>query len=199
MLDKAIPFEIHLTTDNLTIERRSDFLDFCAAQKVKPLMIELAKGKYIHQPMISKVLFAHDVEAVLTASEALAMAFVRQQFKVERLKIEVPAENFGLFQGYNPTFQKYFEWHGKIDYTQREHLIELCRKHHVHLSMNALSNQPDKRYITLREYGSKEEFDQRIGQLTEAIQTGKWILFKQESEYCIYDNNNYLDTDWLTY
>lgn len=199
MSEITIPFEIHLTTGNLTIDRKNVFLELCEEQKVKPLMIELAKGKYIHQPMISKVLLANNIDAVLTASEILAMALVRKQFKVERLKIEVPAENFGLFQEYNPAFQKYFEWHGKVDYIRTELLIEMCCKHNAHLSMNALSNQHDKRYITLREYGSKQEFDQRIVHLIDALQMGNWTLFKQESEYCIYDNNDYLDTNWLTH
>jgi hypothetical protein len=53
------------------------------------------------------------------------------------------------------------------------------------------------RFITLREFGTKLEFENRVNELTKDLKKGNWTIFKQEAEYCIYDNNSFLDTGWL--
>ena len=95
------------------------------------------------------------------------------------------------------SFDNYFEWHCKINYTQIDELLELCQKHKVHLSLNSLRNESNIRFITLREFGTKQEFNLRILALSNDLRSGDWTILKQQSEYCIYDNNTFLDNGWL--
>lgn len=197
MLDREIPFEIHITTGNLALNRQEEFVNFCLARAAKPLMIELSKGDFTHQPMLSKVVYSTHFDDVLSKATEITNALNDQIFQVKRLKVEIPADNHELLKKDVTTFNRYFEWHGKINYTQPEKLAELCEYHKVHLSLNSLKNEANIRFITLREFGVKEVFEQRIGQLINELQQGNWKILKQQSEYCIYDNNCFLDNGWL--
>lgn len=197
MFDTEIPFEIHITTDNLSSGCQTDFVDFCTARNAKPLMIELAKGDFIHQPMFSKTVYATSVEHILTTATEISVAMNSRQFPVKRLKIEVPSEHAGLLRHYSSNFGKYYEWHCKLNYLEMDRLLVLCEKHGVHLSLNSLRNEPTIRFITLREFGTKAQFEERISALSHDLLKGNWRILKQQSEYCIYDNNNFLDNGWL--
>lgn len=197
MLDTKIPFEIHITTDSLTLNRQTEFIDFCVTKDAKPLMIELAKGEFINQPMFSKVVYSNNFDNILLIATDISKSLNFQNFSVKRLKIEIPSGNSELFENYSTRFNKYFEWHCKIHYTKTDKLLVLCEKHKVHLSLNSLSNESNIRFITLREFGTKLEFEHRIMALSNDLQNGSWTILKQQSEYCIYDNNDFLDNGWL--
>lgn len=197
MLDTAIPFEIHITTDSFPIDRQAEFINFCATRTAKPLMIELSQGDFIHQPMYTQVVHAHDFDQVLSFATDISNALSQQSFGVKRLKIEIPSDHFELFQDHSTMFDRYFEWHCKINYTQTEQLLQRCEAHKVHLSLNSLKNEPNIRFVTLREYGTKGAFEQRKTALLHDLQNGGWTTLKQQSEYCIYDNNDFLDHGWL--
>lgn len=197
MFDTEIPFEIHITTGNLTVGRETDFVDFCTTRNAKPLLIELAKGICIHQPMFSKVVYAASVEPILAIATDISHSMNNLEFPVKRLKIEVSSDHAGLLNHYSPNFEKYYEWHCKLHYLQMDRLLELCEKHGVHLSLNSLRNEPTIRFITLREFGTKSRFEERISALSKDLFNGNWNILKQQSEYCIYDSNNFLDSGWL--
>ncbi|MGL4597712.1 MAG: hypothetical protein ACRCYO_09295 [Bacteroidia bacterium] len=197
MLDTEIPFEIHITTDDVSSNRKQEFVDFCVTRAAKPLMIELSKGNFVNQPMFSKVVYATDVHTILSNATEISSALTNQNFCVKRLKIEISPEHADLFKNYATRFDKYYEWHCKINYTHVDKLLEVCEKHRSHLSINALVNQSNTRFITLREFGTKLEFEQRVLALTNDLQNGEWTILKEEFEYCIYDNNNLLDNGWL--
>jgi len=198
MLNENIPFEIHITTNDLSTERQKEFTNFCNSIKAKPILIELLKGEFIKQPMLSKIIESNSIVNVLSISNEIAKKMGNQNFIAKRLKIEVPSEMSELFKDYNLDFKKYFEWHCKINYKQKDKLLNLCKKHKTHLSLNSLRNEPDIRFITLREFGYKSKFEERITNLINDLKLGKWTLLKQQSEYCIYDNNIFLDDGWLT-
>ena len=160
-------------------------------------MIELFKGDFISQPMFSKIVLSNNIENIFLGSSELSKSMIANNFYVKRLKVEIPAEDSDLLRDFQSNFDKYFEWHCKIKYTQKDELLELCEKHKVHLSLNSLKNEENIRFITLREFGTKLEFLQRISILTNDMQKGNWTILKQQSEYCIYDNNNFLDNGWL--
>lgn len=197
MLDTEIPFEIHITTDFLASNRQKEFIDFCISREAKPLMIELSKGEFINQPMFNKVIYSNELGNILSIATELSKSLDSQNFRVKRLKIEIPANNSDLFKEYSTNFDKYFEWHCKINYTQTDRLIELCEKHKVHLSLNSLRNETNQRFITLREFETKHKFEKRISALLDDLNNGMWEVLKQQLEYCIYDNNNFLDNGWL--
>ncbi len=198
MYPPVIPFEIHLTTAHLTRAREQAFADLCFANEAKPLRIELAQGEHTHQPMLSKVVYAANLHDVLAVATALSEALHQAHYPVTRLKIEVPSSDADLAQAYlSETFKPYFEWHGKVTYQQVAMLYALCEKHRVHLSRNALKNESNTRFITIREYGTRASFESRIEALVTDLNNSGWTVSKPQSEYCIYDNNTYLDKGWL--
>ena len=74
--------------------------------------------------------------------------------------------------------------------------MQICNTHRAHLSSNSLKNEDNLRFITLREFGTKQQFESRVQNILNALHKG-WDIIKQESEYCIYDNNVFLDNGWL--
>ena len=101
-----------------------------------------------------------------------------------------------LFELVNTSFDKYYEWHGKVEYLQPEKLEALCKVHKAHLSLNSLKGESNTRFITLREFGNRQTFVNNVLKLTQIL-SGEWTIFKQQSEYCIYDDNILLDKGWL--
>jgi hypothetical protein len=198
-LQPTIPFEIHLTVESLNTDGQEKFAEFCLKHDAKPLLIELARGDNMQQPMLTKVIYTESLDDVLKISTRYSNLLRQNSFKVNRLKIETMPEYATLFDdGEAGTFAKYYEWHGKINYERPVELLALCEKHKAHLSINALKNTPNIRFITLREFGDNNTFNTRIKELTTDITAGGWQLLKQQSEYCIYDNNCFLDNGWLT-
>ena len=197
MLKVPIPFEIHLTTGSLNACRQNDFVEFCSAHDSKPLLIELSQGTFVKQPMLSKIVFSQSLGEVLALATDLSTSLKVEGFSIARLKIEVPAHKSFFFESETPGFNRYFEWHGKIAFERVKNLERLCQQHKVHMSLNALRNNNTTRFITLREFGTFSQFTTRIDALIVDLQQGNWELFKQQSEYCIYDNNTFLDAGWL--
>jgi hypothetical protein len=197
LLSNQIPFEIHITISALSTETRAAFEDFCHKNNVKPLLIELSQGETISQPMLSKLTYATALADILLKANHLTYLLQADGFVVKRLKMEVPFNQHTRFAKQSSTFLKYFEWHGKVKYTNVAALYSLCEKHKAHLSVNALTNRTDERFITLREFGPANLFQQRIIEICRQLTEGGWGIIKQESEYCIYDNNTHLDNGWL--
>ncbi|RFS17858.1 hypothetical protein [Emticicia sp. C21] len=197
MSDKIIPFEIHITVEIFSLSQQNDFVLFCKLNEAKPLLIELSRGEFVSQPMLSKIIESNDFAIILSAANQLSQLLTTNHFIVRRLKIEVPADEAALFSDFSTSFEKYFEWHGKVSYTAIEKLEEICEAHQVHLSRNALKNENEFRFITLREYGTKATFEDRIKQLSISLKKENRIIYKPQSEYCIFDNHQYLDNGWL--
>ena len=116
MLYKEIPFEIHITINNLELSRRIDFINFCNTIDAKPIIIELSKGEFINKPMISKILYSNNIDEILLTSNEFSKALAAKGFNVNRIKIETPAKYSFLFENYITSFKKYFEYHCKIDF-----------------------------------------------------------------------------------
>jgi len=178
--------------------RQNEFVDFCLLHYAKPLMIELAQGEHIHQPMLTKLIYTTTLEDALQTSTQYADLLNQTGFVVNRLKIETMPEYTKYFANDGiGKFADYYEWHGKIYYERPVELLAFCEKNKVHLSINALKNTPGLRFITLREFGDEATFNTRIGRLVEGLAMEGWQLVKQQAEYCIYDNNRLLDNGWL--
>jgi hypothetical protein len=197
LLSTAIPFELHLTTSNLAESRLDAFLHLCERLEAKPILIELSKGDIVRQPMLSKVIKATTVDDALFIANDLSATLQQQGFAVKRLKIEVPAKHWENFKDLSSAFSRYFEWHGKVQFIEPDQLLHLCEEHNVHLSRNALKNEYETRFITLRDYGDYQHFQVRIDALKTALVHHGRQLVKQEAEYCLYDDNTYLDHGWL--
>jgi hypothetical protein len=196
MFASEIPFELHITTSPLLVKEIHDFVSFCLIHEAKPLLIELARGEYIAQPMMNKVIIVHSLDDALLAATGLSAQLHANNWKVQRLKIEIPAyhaEKWNVEHAFKP----YFEWHGKIKGNVTPELLGFCQQHRAHLSLNALKKEDNYRFITLRESGSKEVFQQRVDRIAGSLTAAGWPLIKDVSEFCVYDNNVYLDKGWL--
>ena len=198
MLNQTIPFELHLTFDKVSATNSEVFAARCEQEGGKAILIELAQGDYQHQPMFTKVLYLANLSEALLAASQYDLSFKANGFLVNRVKIEIPAQltdwaNWQLQSGFAP----YFEWHGKIKYDRPDELLQICTDHQVHLSLNALKNATATRFITLREYRTRQQFETRLAQLIQALNQQGWPIHKQQAEYCVYDDNLILDQGWL--
>ncbi|NIG53002.1 hypothetical protein [Chitinophaga sp. Cy-1792] len=194
--NRPIPFEVHLTISEITQERVASFSDCCNRLSARPLLIELSKGTCIQQPMLYAVLSTNSYQEVLQQCDSYTESLIANDFFVKRSKIEIPADH--AFSWINDgDYPPYFEWRGKIDFIKKEELMRLCELYNVRLSQNALRNDPDNRFITLREYADEELFQARVKAVKNGLTKGGWNLQKQQFEYCIYDTNRSMDAGWL--
>lgn len=197
MFAATIPFELHITITELSVKEIADFTSFCNDRDAKPLLIELARGEYLQQPMFNKVIHVTNLAEALQTATEFSEQLIARNWLVQRLKIEIPAFHASAWKESVQQFKPYFEWHGKIQGHPTPELHAMSLEHRAHLSLNALKKAENYRFITLREYGSRDEFEQRIRDLSASLVTTGWPLIKDVSEYCVYDNNVYLDKGWL--
>lgn len=194
----AIPFEIHITVGELSALQSTSFREICREENGKPLFMELSRGEFQQQPMFSKVIQEKDLAAAVRLSEHYTSKLRQAGFVPKRLKIEVPFDSMVLFdEGIAVSEKRYYEWHGKVSYERVEQLLKLCEAHNVHVSHNALKDEQNLRFITLREYGAADEFERRVKALNETLQEEGWVVSKQHFEYCLLDTNISLDKGWL--
>ncbi|KAB2916186.1 MAG: hypothetical protein F9K23_08735 [Bacteroidetes bacterium] len=194
----STPFELHITVADVAFQQLDSFIELCHQMGGKPLLIELSRGDYCSQPMFNAIVKGSDISYALEIAKEHAVTLNGNGFEVNRLKIEVPAFNYNLVTD-NSQLQNvdYFEWHGKVDFEREALLLQLCEKNGAHLSKNALKDNERKRYVTLREFGDKTIFDNRILALIKNFEENNYTVYKQQAEYCVYDTNVLLDKNWL--
>ncbi len=187
-------FQIHITLKEFDLNSKSQFLNLCEEEKVKPLIINLPQGNFITQPMFTKLVDTLTLEDALNISNHSIETFKQNNFSIARIKVEVQPENDYLFEYVkSDNFKPYYEWHCKI-IVQREQLLEeLCNKNNAHLSLNSLDNT---KYITIREYENKDKFYTDVKDFESKLLLGNWEIVKQKFEYCIYDSRLELDSGW---
>ncbi|MDB5283369.1 MAG: hypothetical protein JWO06_2444 [Bacteroidota bacterium] len=191
-----IPFEIHLTTLPIIAIQTEAFETLCSKKHGKALLIELARGENRIQPMLSLVVHKRGLNEVLNNAQQLVADFAAEGFTICRTKIEIPIEYAESFKPIGD-FTTYYEWHGKVNFERQEDLTVLCLNNGAHLSRNAIRNNQTTRFVTIREYGEKDLFRQRVQRITHALTEGRWLLTKQEFEYCVFDDQVQLDSGWL--
>lgn len=85
-------------------------------------------------------------------------------------------------------------------------LKNICTLHHAHLSKNAFNKQENKpeihqeqRFVTQRVHNmGKKEAYQCFNQLENALLDNGFQIDKKIVEYCIFDDNQNVDKNWLT-
>jgi hypothetical protein len=196
-MNSFIPFEIHLTTNDIGENQKSSFEKSCVEKGGKPLLIELAQGEHCKQPMMSLVIHRNHLDEAILSANDFAKQFNAEGFFVQRIKIEIPAEFEKQVEKIkSETFLPYFEWHGKVEFENVPELLSICLKHRAHLSKNALAKNNSLRFVTLREYENSEIFQSRVVNLVNELNLAGWKINKQ-FEYCVYDNFIGLDQGWL--
>ncbi|MFZ6639610.1 hypothetical protein ACO0LL_07675 [Undibacterium sp. TC4M20W] len=193
-----LPFEIHLTVANAQEADIPGFIEFCGEIKAKPLLIELSRGTHSQQLMLSKLLMADQLDAVLEVAKNYGCILNQRAYKTSRLKIEIPLQYAEEYkENVAMSSDVYYEWHGKINFSRVEDLLRFCENHEAHLSRNSLRNEPGMRFVTLRESGSKAAFLRRVDALQKGLKDSVWTIMHERFEYCVFDDNCALDHGWL--
>ncbi len=191
-------FEIHITTKDLQADQIHQFESFCHSIAAKPILIELSKGKYYRQPMISKVLQCKDPTQLATAVSEIKNDFLSHGYPILRTKIEVPMWQQKGMTGYFQDLSKtYFEWHGKVKLSKEALIYQICEKHSARLSRNVLKNDSTTKFITIRDYSTEANTQRRIERLKQNLLEHQIRIVKEEFEFCIFDSNESLDKDWI--
>lgn len=195
ILPKEITFEIHITTNFFNDYEEERFLSFCKRQDYKPILIELSKGYTMKQPMISKIIKTNNMVELYSTLLEIQGKFKEYSFDVDRVKVEIPASNWEIFSEFEG--DKYFEWHGKVNYKNIEPLLKgVIEDFDVEIATNAYTSTPDSCLITLRKNDEKI-FNGELQYIKDYLYICDIEIIKEESEYCIYDSNIKLDDGWL--
>lgn len=191
-------FEFHITVQDLTMDEKEAFINVCNQEQVKPVMIVLDQGNYIHQPMITGIVHGTDFHQANQEIERVATTFQNKGFTVVRKKVEIPAKEEKFFdQPLLKSSKPYFEWHGKVQVDEVESLKSLCAGYGGHISRNSLNVNGKVRFVTVREYESKESFYDSVGKIHTVLQANQIELMKEQYELCIYDSREDLDSGWI--
>ena len=187
-------FQFHITINDLVETNKNSFLILCKKNNVKPVLISLDKGKYIRQPMFTKVVENESFEQAFEEIEKVCKIFKENNFKILRIKSEVPPENSENFKEKNSKF--YFEWHCKVSFEKKNLIEKLCYENNAHISKNSLEDEECTRFVTIREYNDKTIFYSNTKKLSDLFIENGIKIIKQKFEYCIYDNKIELDSGW---
>ncbi|MGX9707249.1 hypothetical protein CLV36_101401 [Laceyella sediminis] len=192
-------FEFHITVNDLTLADKDAFVELCKSEQVKPLMIVLDKGNYINQPMCTGVIKRADFHEAKKEIDRIANVFQEHGFTVMRTKVETsPNEETYFHQPLTKHTKPYFEWHGKVEVEDVAMVKRLCEGLGGHISRNSLNANGKVRFITIREYKSKETFYDRVQKIHAILQANEIALLKEQYELCIYDSREELDSGWLS-
>ena len=122
--------------------------------------------------MISKVVRCVVPDEIHEIIETLQASFTEAGFPVKRVKVEVPPDQRREAEKAFPNFLGgYYEWHGRVNVSDKKELLTLCRMTGAHLSANALKNKPEERIITIRGAANERGFQYRVGDTQEALFT----------------------------
>lgn len=191
-------FEVHITVQSLKNSELEQFKQFCKQIGAKPILIALPKGRMTQQAMISKV-FTGLVEGQLGQEiKQLKAQFVDAGYEIIRTKVEVPLEYIAMGVKEFPDYHgQYFEWHGKVEFDEIEHLQGAIRYLDAHISRNGLKDENNRRFVTVRAYHTQRFFMNKVDTVVQALEHHGLKLVKQAYEYCIYDSNRAIDSGWV--
>lgn len=194
-----ITFELHLTTNFLNLNQIKLFEDFCDTIQAKSIVIQLPKGQFQQQPMISKIIKVPTEKSLLETVQLLKEQFIKNDFEVKRTKIEIPIwEKPKTINFFKNQSCQYYEWHGKVRVDNENSLQHIIQKYDGRLSRNSLKKDIHSKFITLRDYSDSEiNIIQNINNLKAELLKNGINLIKEELEFCIFDSNELLDKGWI--
>lgn len=200
-------FEVHLTIQPYCIDEdgncdcpgcERDIANFCRNHNWKATHISLSKGNHPSQIMFTKRFHISKDEMFKKVNEAVDIIKEVYLMKVLRIKVEVPPWDVAVYD----LAGKYFESHIKVLCRDGdlERITAFSEAQGGHVSRNAWKVREDglqERFLTLRGYGTGEEFDLQHLNVMLAMEEQKFdIIEEPEVEYVIYDDNFDLDKGW---
>lgn len=196
----GLPYEIHVTVEPGRVEQ---FKDACSLIGVKPLLIDLAVMKDM---MTSSVHYGNDTTAKVEMWR-IERRLQQDGFRTTRTKIETAPWHPDA-----PTFEnqkqfgagQYYECHLVIEAFRSPYirglLKEICRKHDLHVSKNALKSEDNGLEIvmaTLRRSIPLSIFEHRIEKAKSALDAWGFEVKKTIIEFALFDSNVSHDAAWF--
>ena len=216
-------FQAHITVEKL--DNIADYVKLCEKYNVKPVLIKLAKGNFVNQPMYTQHIVAESFDDALLEVEKVKNIFIDNGFNIVRTKIEINAASvIDYFQidvdkwqnmQYREIFidkikDSYFEVHIKVKYNDIDLLKEIAIKNNLYLSQN--DREPNIRFLSVRKnlidalnIDNETDFDIKKFYLHEKnfsrafesdLKAANMEIIKEKFECCIYDSNKNLDLKW---
>ena len=216
-------FQAHITVEKL--DNIADYIKLCEKYNVKPVLIKLAKGNFVNQPMYTQHIVAENFDNALLEVDKVKNIFIDNGFNIVRTKIEINAASvIDYFQidvdkWQNTQYREscidkikdsYFEVHIKIKYNDIDLLKEIAIKNNLYLSQN--DREPNIRFLSVRKnlidalnIGNETDFNIKKFYLHEKnfsrafesdLKAANMEIIKEKFECCIYDSNKNLDLKW---
>lgn len=180
---------------------------WAAARGLKFTHIELARGRTVSQPMVTRQgrgLLRHELDR----TRALAGELAGAGFAVTRVKLEAAPWSRGVplsdDHGASAAPDQYFEHHVKLvlaDDADLGMLAAMASAHSAHLSRNARRVRPDgrrERFVTQRCRGvGGASARARLDALLSALTQAGYDVVEVEEEYVVYDSDLSVDAGWI--
>lgn len=216
-------FQAHITVEKL--DNIADYIKLCEKYNVKPVLIKLAKGNSVNQPMYTQHIVAENFDNALLEVDKVKNIFIDNGFNIVRTKIEINAASvIDYFQidvdkWQNMQYREscidkikdsYFEVHVKVKYNNIDLLKEIAIKNNLYLSQN--DREPNIRFLSVRKnlidalnIDNETDFNIKQFYLHEKnfsrafesdLKAANMEIIKEKFECCIYDSNKNLDLKW---
>lgn len=216
-------FQAHITVENL--DNIADYIKLCEKYNVKPVLIKLAKGNFVNQPMYTQHVITENFDNALLEVDKIKNIFIDNGFNIVRTKIEINAASvIDYFQidvdkWQNMQYREscidkikdsYFEVHVKVKYNNIDLLKEIAIKNNLYLSQN--DREPNIRFLSVRKnlidalnIDNETDFNIKKFYLHEKnfsrafesdLKAANMEIIKEKFECCIYDSNKNLDLKW---
>lgn len=217
-------FQAHITVEKL--DNIADYVKLCEKYNVKPVLIKLAKGNFVNQPMYTQHIVAENFDNALLEVDKVKEIFTNNGFNIVRTKIEINAASvIDYFQidvdkWQNMQYREscidkikdsYFEVHIKVKYNNIDLLKEIAIKNNLYLSQN--DREPNIRFLSVRKnlidalnIDNETDFNIKQFYLHEKnfsrafesdLKAANMEIIKEKFECCIYDSNKNLDLKWV--
>jgi hypothetical protein len=183
---KDIYYEIHVTVDY-----DPGFVDYCKSKDIKTVHIDMGEGIPAHL-MISHTVKQYEGFNVEDYAYGMALDFIDQAFKVQRVKVETVPWHPEAATGKN-----YFESHLAVPYYGDKY-NKLYHELGLHKSRNLMKKgEQVVQMLTYRQRTQFLTFKKTIESIKQRLEQEGIPVKKTIIEYALFDSNEELDKQWL--
>jgi hypothetical protein len=200
-------FETHITVTLQGDQPIEELISWADVRSMKCLLIELSRGEFRCQPMLSWRSLGTATEQ-MTRGREICQQLENEGFHVRRHKLEACPFNADVplspEQAASAGKDRYFEHHVKLllPIGQDLHdLTSLAERHGAHLSRNPLRKRTvgfEERFVTQRcRLVTRDMAFASLNELLAELRSAAFQILDVESEFVVYDSNESLDAGWL--
>lgn len=200
-------FEFHVTVAASGPNELSSLSEWARRNGVSFLLIELARGTTVSQPMLTWRDSGRLTDHMQRLTE-FRSRLTADGFPVVRMKVECDPFSDGVpitdADALRVRPDQYFEHHIKLllsEKTDLSALTMIATSHSAHLSRNAFRVRNDgfcERFVTQRcRCVGRQTAQHRLAHLKEDIEKSGHSILEVEAEFVVSDSNESLDAGWL--